>query len=76
MSTIYEHMCYNESYSVKGKIVNQISAIEVKSVLTKQSGKQRIPYDFTINPYRGCLFGCSYCYASKFVHDDDDKKAE
>jgi DNA repair photolyase len=56
--------------------LNQISAIEVKSVLTKQGGKQRIPYDFTINPYRGCLFGCSYCYASKFVHDDLDKKAE
>ncbi|HEX5323697.1 MAG TPA: radical SAM protein [Capsulimonadaceae bacterium] len=56
--------------------MNRITPIEVKSVLTKQAGKQRIPYDFTINPYRGCLFGCSYCYASKFVHDDDDKKAE
>lgn len=56
--------------------MNRIEAIEVKSVLTPQTGRHRIPYDYTINPYRGCLFGCSYCYASKFVHDDDDKKAE
>jgi len=23
----------------------------------------RLPFDWTVNPYRGCEFGCAYCYA-------------
>lgn len=52
-----------------------VREIAVRSVVTAQGGRSGIPFDFTINPYRGCLFGCSYCYASRFVHEDADKKA-
>ncbi len=29
---------------------------------------QRVPFTWTINPYRGCEFGCKYCYA-RFTHE-------
>lgn len=55
---------------------NLITQIEVRSVLTAQNRQSSLPCDYTINPFRGCLFGCKYCYASKFVHEDADKKAD
>ena len=29
---------------------------------------ERMPFDFTINPYRGCAFACRYCYA-RYTHE-------
>lgn len=36
--------------------------------LLNRSTSRRMPFTWTINPYRGCEFGCSYCYA-RYTHE-------
>ena len=37
----------------------------VRDILTRASGFMD-EYDYTLNPYSGCSFGCTYCYAAFF----------
>jgi len=41
--------------------------LPVKSILNRCDSK-RVPFDWTINPYRGCEFACKYCYA-RYTHE-------
>jgi DNA repair photolyase len=41
--------------------------LPVKSILNR-CDSSRVPFDWTINPYRGCEFGCKYCYA-RYTHE-------
>jgi DNA repair photolyase len=42
--------------------------LESKSVLNRCVSGRGVPFDWTINPYRGCEFGCKYCYA-RYTHE-------
>jgi len=41
--------------------------LPVRSILNHCDSK-RVPFSWTINPYRGCEFGCKYCYA-RYTHE-------
>lgn len=45
-----------------------VSYTNAREILTKASGFME-SYDFTLNPYSGCSFGCTYCYAAFFARD-------
>ncbi|MEI3867857.1 Rv2578c family radical SAM protein [Microbacterium sp. CCNWLW134] len=37
--------------------------VMAKSALNRVPGSSAMPFDWTINPYRGCSHACSYCFA-------------
>lgn len=41
--------------------------LPVKSILNR-CDSERVPFEWTINPYRGCEFACKYCYA-RYTHE-------
>ena len=41
--------------------------IAVRTILNR-SARHDLPFAWSINPYRGCEFGCTYCYA-RYTHE-------
>ncbi|GAA5192998.1 intein-containing Rv2578c family radical SAM protein [Rugosimonospora acidiphila] len=35
--------------------------VQAKSIINKVPGASRVPFEWTINPYRGCGHACTYC---------------
>ncbi len=41
--------------------------LPVRSIINR-CDSPRVPFNYTVNPYRGCEFGCHYCYA-RYTHE-------
>ena len=50
-----------------------IQYIDARSILTKPRGFLD-QYDYTLNPYSGCSFGCTYCYAAFFSRTPEEQE--
>jgi DNA repair photolyase len=46
----------------------EFRAMEVRGILNKSVSKRQLRFGWSINPYRGCEFGCRYCYA-RYTHE-------
>ncbi|MFE9675003.1 Rv2578c family radical SAM protein [Streptomyces sp. NPDC006259] len=39
--------------------------IRARTILNRVPGASRMPFEWTVNPYRGCTHACVYCFARK-----------
>ncbi len=56
-----------EAPLLEAKRTVEYQELPARSLLNRCSSP-RMPFHWTINPYRGCEFGCRYCYA-RYTHE-------
>ena len=58
--------------AAEGALLEEKQQVEYRSLPTRKwlnrCDSRRVPFHWTINPYRGCEYGCKYCYA-RFTHE-------
>lgn len=47
---------------------SRVTYFEIAARRILNRTKPNLPFQWTINPYRGCEFGCKYCYA-RYTHE-------
>ena len=58
----------NEAEDAGAGHLVEFRSLPVRSVLNRSVSKRRLSMTYSINPYRGCEFGCRYCYA-RYTHE-------
>lgn len=70
---LFDHIEQNNTCDKNNKIgKTEIHYMRSASILTEAKGFMGA-YDFTLNPYSGCSFGCNYCYAAFFSRTSEEK---
>ncbi|HEX3684794.1 MAG TPA: radical SAM protein [Bryobacteraceae bacterium] len=58
--------------AAEGTLLTEKRRVEYRTLPTRKwlnrCDSKRVPFDWSINPYRGCEYGCKYCYA-RYTHE-------
>jgi DNA repair photolyase len=60
-------MAARAEHADEGHLI-EFKTLEVRSILNRSVSKRQLSLAYSINPYRGCEFGCKYCYA-RYTHE-------
>ncbi len=69
------HLARSDSRVTNGGLsigAAEVTYADASQILTNATGFMDA-YDFTLNPYSGCGFGCTYCYAAFFARDAEKR---
>lgn len=58
----FEHLEPGDELLSEHKVATEYFEDDSQTILSQNSSPD-IPFKYSINPYRGCAHGCSYCYA-------------
>jgi DNA repair photolyase len=58
--------------AAEGTLLTEKRRVEYRTLPTRKwlnrCDSKRVPFNWSINPYRGCEYGCKYCYA-RYTHE-------
>src|SRR4051794_38091662 len=48
------------------RVERQVFLDKTQTIINKVAATSDVPFDWTVNPYRGCEHGCIYCFARQY----------
>jgi DNA repair photolyase len=62
---LFERDAVTRSFDTPGFRGMTFFEVHARSIINRVPDASRVPFRWTINPYRGCSHGCVYCFARK-----------